>query len=106
MNLNTSPRITQIAGSLSFVITDFMKFAWVAAISTATTRLQPRERNSRLIAPVPAKRSRVLLPSRSNEFSMTLNMFSRAKSVVGRAVIFFGTSNRRRPYFPLIILIL
>lgn len=45
-------------------------------------------------------------PSRSSMFSSTLKRFSRAKSVVGRAVMLRGTSNRRLPYFPLIILIL
>ena len=33
-------------------------------------------------------------------------MFSRAKSVVGRAVMLVGTSNRLRPYFPLMIRII
>ena len=77
----------------------------VEAISTATTFSQPRLRNSRLMAPVPAKRSRAVQPSKSRMFSSTLNMFSRAKSVVGRAVMLRGTSKRRRPYFPRIILI-
>ena len=56
--------------------------------------------------PVPANRSRQRAPSMSMIFSMTLNMFSRAKSVVGRAVILVGTLKRRRPYFPLIIRIM
>ena len=74
------------------------------AFSTAVTSLQPRERNSKVIAPVPAKRSSATgSSSKSIRFSITLKIFSRAKSVVGLAVIFFGTSKRRRPYFPLII---
>ncbi len=71
--------------------------------STEVTEAASRERNSKDTAPVPAKRSRQRAPSMSVIFSMTLKMFSRAKSVVGRAVIFVGTSKRRRPYFPRII---
>lgn len=66
-------------------------------------RAAARLRNSNVTAPVPANRSRVSAPSMSAMFSMTLNMFSRAKSVVGLADMFEGTSKRRRPYFPLII---
>ena len=61
---------------------------------------------SRRIAPVPANKSRASMPLKSIRFSSTLKMFSRAKSVVGRAFIFVGTSKRLRPYLPLIIRIL
>ena len=58
------------------------------------------------MAPVPANKSRASMPLKSIRFSSTLKMFSRAKSVVGRAFIFVGTSKRLRPYLPLIIRIL
>ena len=55
------------------------------------------------MAPVPAKRSRHRRPSMSAIFSIILKIFSRAKSVVGLAVMLVGTEKRRRPYFPRII---
>lgn len=82
-----------------------MKRPCTGARSTEVTEAAPRDRSSKEMAPVPAKRSSARIPSMSIMFSMTLKMFSRAKSVVGRAVIDDGTSNRRRPYLPLIILI-
>lgn len=91
--------------SSSSCLTFSMNRAWVVAFSTAVTDAAPRDSNSMLTAPVPAKRSRHRSPSISTMFSITLNMFSRAKSVVGRAVMFVGTLNRLRPYLPRIILI-
>lgn len=80
-----------------------MNESWVCASSTEVTAAHPRERSSNDTAPVPAKRSMAVMPSKSVKLDSTLNRFSRAKSVVGRAEMFVGTSKRRRPYFPEII---
>ncbi len=103
MNRKASPRTRVKLSVPSSSATFWMKRCCVGARSTAVTLRHSLERNSKLTAPVPAKRSRASLPSKSTMFSSTLKIFSRAKSVVGRAVMFAGTSKRRRPNFPLII---
>ena len=104
MYLSASPRIRRrLSVALSCWATLRMKLYCVAAFSTEVTVLHPRDRNSNVIAPVPANRSNASASSKSTMFSITLNIFSRAKSVVGLADMFVGTSKRRRPYFPRII---
>ena len=105
MNLNTSPFTCTRFSSLSICLTLRMKLYCVEAFSTLVTLAQPRERSSKLMAPVPEKRSRAVMPSKSTRLLSTLKRFSRAMSVVGRAVMLVGTSKRRLPYFPLMILI-
>ena len=67
---------------------------------------QPRERNSRLMPPVPEKRSSTEHSSKSMMLLSTLNRFSLAKSVVGRALKLRGMSKWRPLYFPLTIRII
>ena len=69
-----------------------MKAAWSRSASTLTTWSHPRESSSSDMLPVPANRSRATAPSRSMYPFITLNMFSLAKSVVGRALNVRGMS--------------
>ena len=88
MNLNTSPFIRFRLFSPSCCATLRIKPYCIPLFSTAVTDAHPRDSSSKLMAPVPANRSSAFIPSSSMRFSMTLKMFSRAKSVVGRAVMF------------------
>lgn len=99
----TSPRMRRRFFSPKVSAVLAIKRCCMADFSTEVTWAASRESSSNVIAPVPANRSRAWIPSMSMMFSMTLNIFSRAKSVVGRAVMFEGTVKRRRPYFPRII---
>ena len=75
-------------------------------LSTPTvTESQPLDTSSMLMLPVPAKRSRAQTPPSSRFMYLldsTLNRFSLAKSVVGRALKERGTSKRLLLYIPLI----
>lgn len=71
----------------------------------ADNPLQPRDTSSSEMLPVPAKRSRAEVSSKSIYPCSTLKMFSFAKSVVGRALNERGMSKWRPLYCPVMILI-
>ena len=73
------------------------------SISTDVTAVHPLDSNSRLMLPVPEKRSRASVSSKSMILSNMLKRFSLAKSVVGRALKLRGMSKCLPLYFPLII---
>lgn len=68
----------------------FMNVVLAGAISMLVISLQPREANSKLIAPVPENRSRSAESSKSISFISILNNPSFAKSVVGLALYSAG----------------
>lgn len=105
-NRNTSPRIRTWLSTPSLSMHWWMKRAWSRSASTLTTVSQPRDSNSRDMLPVPEKRSRAVLPSKSIYPQSTLKMFSLAKSVVGLALNARGISNRLPLYLPVITLML
>jgi hypothetical protein len=72
-------------------------------MSTEVTSLQFREMSSKEMLPVPEKRSRAFLFSRSNLLSRILNSPVFAKSVVGLTGKLPGGFNTLPLYLPLMI---
>ena len=71
--------------------------------STLTTSGHPRLNSSRVMLPVPANKSSARVVSKSTYARSTLNRFSLAKSVVGRALNERGTSKCLPLYFPVMM---
>ena len=84
-----------------------LRINWACSLlcSTLSTLCAPRLIISADMPPVPAKRSRQRQSSKSMYCMSTLNRFSLAKSVVGRALKLLGTSKRLLLCLPPIILI-
>ena len=104
--LKASPRTTIALVSCSLSRKPCMKRQCRVSFSILITREHPRDSSSRVMLPVPAKRSSAIgsFPQLMYPFR-TLNRFSLAKSVVGRALKVRGTSKCRPLYFPVITLI-
>ncbi len=67
-------------------------------MSTQVPREAPRESSSKLMFPVPEKRSRNWISERSFRVFRRLKRLSLAKSVVGRVGMFFGGLNFHDDY--------
>jgi hypothetical protein len=79
--------------------------AAILLLSTSTACTAPRDSDSRPKAPVPAYRSRTLLPSRAFFDSRELKMLSRILSAVG-LVLLAGEESFLEPMRPPIILVM
>lgn len=83
---NTLCLIICMLSKCRFLAVFFMNVELEGDISMLVISLQPRDANSKLIAPVPEKRSKNEDCSKSSSFVRILNNPSLAKSVVGLAL--------------------
>ncbi|MNN38737.1 hypothetical protein D3C81_1527450 [compost metagenome] len=106
INLKTSAFLVLICSSFIFLAVSVIYCTHLKCKSTESTCSTPRDASSKLIFPVPAKRSRQFKPSNSKRFCRILNKASLAISVVGLTGKLVGGFSLKPPILPPIIRII